>query len=206
MKVFDGNVRPVQPDFQYDETTQWKQLTRLVKAGAAGVRDATTSQDQVRILIHIDCGGDWPVTQWFFDHLQEHEVPFDIIGQSYYPHWHGTLDNVRQNLAETARRYGKDILIVETAYPSRDADYWSQRKNMAWPISADGQAQFLADLIQTVRATPDGRGMGVLYWQPELMPSKTRQERGGHLGAMSLFDADGNILPALDVLHEPARR
>jgi arabinogalactan endo-1,4-beta-galactosidase len=74
------------------------------------------------------------------------------------------------------------------------------------PISPDGQAEFFSELIDTVRSTPDGKGIGVLYWQPELMHSKTWQERAGHLGAMSLFDADGNILPAMDVLETHARR
>src|SRR5699024_1450992 len=65
VKVFDGSVHEVKPDFAYDEARQWQQLTRLVKAGVAGVRDSTVSEDQVRILIHIDCGGDWAVTRWF---------------------------------------------------------------------------------------------------------------------------------------------
>jgi arabinogalactan endo-1,4-beta-galactosidase len=206
VKVFDGDVHPIRPNFHYDEATQWRKLTRLIQAGVAGVRDASHPNDRVRILIHIDCGGDWPTTRWFFDHLQQHKVAFDLIGQSYYPHWHGTLENVRENLRETAHRYGKDILIVETAYPTGDADHWSQKRNMAWPISPDGQAQFLAALIDTVRATPDGHGIGVLYWQPELLPPKNGNAGAGHLSAMSLFDADGNSLPAMDVLHELSQR
>ncbi|HEY7089307.1 MAG TPA: glycosyl hydrolase 53 family protein, partial [Tepidisphaeraceae bacterium] len=144
VKVFEGEVRVIKPPEPYDDAKQWDHLARVVKAGVRGVRAATTPADGVRTMIHIDCGGDWPVTQWYFDHMAEHNVDFDIIGQSYYPHWHGTLDNVRQTLRETANRYHKDIVVVETSYPWKNADYWSKRKNMAWPISADGQKQFLS--------------------------------------------------------------
>jgi len=149
-------------------------------------------------MIHIDCGGDWPITKWYFDHLVSAGVEFDMIGQSYYPHWHGTLDNVRENLHETANRYHKDIVIVETAYPWKNADAWSKRKNMAWPISAEGQKQFMADLIKTVRETPNGHGAGVVYWHPESLPPRNSTTRPWNGGAMALFDESGNALPAID--------
>ncbi len=76
---------------------QWDHLLRILEAGIRGVREATTPADGVRVMIHIDCGGDWPVTQWYFDHLTDHKIDYDIIGQSYYPYWHGTL-------AERARK------------------------------------------------------------------------------------------------------
>ena len=193
-------MRDVQPDFPYDETKQWSQLTRLLKAGIRGVRSAVQPTDGVRILIHIDCGGDWPVTQWYFDHLQQAGVDYDLIGQSYYPNWHGTLDNVRENLRESAKRYGKPILIVETAYPWRDADRWSKRPNMAWPATPDGQKQFLSDLIKVVRETPGGLGAGVLYWQPEMVSRRSASSQPAFISATSLFDADGKPLPAMDVL------
>ena len=122
--------------------------------------------------------GDSPVTRWYFDHLNEHHVDYDIIGQSYYPYWHGTLANVRENLRKTANRYHKDIVIVETAYPWKGEKRWSERKNMAWPISAEGQAQFMRDLIAAVRDTPDGHGLGVVYWHPESVRRKMAERRG----------------------------
>ena len=200
VKVFEGEVRKITPPQPYDDAKQWDHLARVVKAGIRGARSVSPVP---RIMLHIDCGGDWPVTRWYFDHMREHDVEFDIIGQSYYPHWHGTLDNVRENLRETARRYNKDIVIVETAYAWKDAARWSSRKNMAWPISAEGQKQFLSNLIQTVRETPGNHGVGVIWWHPESVPSKgsTRPWNGG---AMSLFGDDGEILPAIDAL-TPAR-
>lgn len=195
VKVYDNTVKPIQPPQPYDDAKQWDRFARILAAGIRGVRQSTTPADGVRIMIHIDCGGDWPVTEWFFDHLNQHNVDYDSIGQSYYPYWHGTLANVRDNLRETANRFHKDIIIVETAYPWKDATRWSARKNMAWPITAAGQKQFMEDLIRTVREAPDGHGIGVVYWHPE--PPIGPRWNGGD---MALFDADGNALPAMDAL------
>jgi len=209
VKVFEGEVRKITPPQPYDDAKQWDHLARIVKAGIRGVRSISPSPRTLgegrgeglvftRIMLHIDCGGDWPVTRWYFDHMTEHGVEFDLIGQSYYPHWHGTLDNVRETLRETAARYHKDIVIVETAYPRANADRWASRKNMAWPVSAEGQKKFLSDLMKAVRETPDGHGVGIIYWHPESVPTRGSATRPWNGGAMSLFDDEGNALPSLD--------
>jgi arabinogalactan endo-1,4-beta-galactosidase len=84
---------------------------------------------------------------------------------------------------------------VETAYPYRGAE-WSKAKNMAWAISPEGQKRFLTDLVEAVRATPDGHGAGVLYWYPESLPVQGMGIWNG--GATALFDEKGNPLPALE--------
>jgi len=206
VKVYDSTVRIIEPPQPYDETLQWDRLTRILKAGARGVREATEASDDVRIMIHIDCGGDWPVTQWFFDHLQQHSVNYDLIGQSYYPYWHGTMENVLENLAHTAARFGKPIMIVETSYPWTDSANWSRRRNMAWPISPDGQRQFLTELVQTVRETPNQLGVGVIYWFPESVALRGNGQRIWNGGDMALFDHDGNALPAMDLPESLAAR
>ena len=198
VKVFEGDVTVMSPPEPYDDATQWDHLIRLLKADIAGVRSVTTPEDHVRIIIHIDCGGDWPVTEWYFDHLAAAGVDYDVIGQSYYPHWHGSLANVSDNLRESRQRYGKDVMIVETGYPSRDTHpSAAAAKYMIWPETPAGQRQFLADLIRTVK---ESGGIGVNYWHPEatFMPGNTNRWRGPD--ANSLFDATGHPLPAMNVL------
>ena len=159
VKVFSGDVTVITPPEPYDDAKQWNHLIRVLKAAGDGVRSAVTPEDHVRIVVHIDCGGDWPVTRWYFDHLTEAGVDFDVIGQSYYPNWHGTLQNLRDNLRETIQRYHKDVMVVETAYPSRDTHPSpAAAKNMIWPQTPEGQKQFLADVIKTVREAPEGMG------------------------------------------------
>ncbi|HTY87907.1 MAG TPA: glycosyl hydrolase 53 family protein [Candidatus Acidoferrum sp.] len=202
VKVFEGDVTMISPPEPYDDAKQWNHLIRLLRADIAGVRSVTTPEDHVRIIVHIDCGGDWPVTQWYFDHLTEAGVDYDIVGQSYYPHWHGTLENVGENLRQTRQRYGKDVMIVETGYPSRDTHpSAAAAKYMAWPQTPAGQKQFLTDLIQTVRANG---GIGVNYWHPVTthIPGSTNRWSGPNPD--SLFDATGRPLPAMNVLSRPS--
>jgi arabinogalactan endo-1,4-beta-galactosidase len=201
VKVFEGDVKVIQPPEPYNDAWQWDHLTRLIKADISGVRSATTPEDHVRIIIHIDCGGDWPVTQWYFDHLTEADVHYDIIGQSYYPNWHGTLENVAANLQNSITRYHKDVMIVETAYPARDVHPSpAAAKYMIWPMTPAGQKEFLADLIKVVKAASDGRGIGVMYWHPEatFIPGATGWWQ--RPDPNSLFDAKGYALPAMNVL------
>ena len=201
VKVFGGDVTVIHPPEPYDDAAQWKRLTRLINAGVRGVRSATGPEDHVKIVIHIDCGGDWPVTQWYFDHLAKAGVNYDIIGQSYYPNWHGTLKNVSDNLRHTIKRYHKDVMIVETAYPSRDVHpSTAAAKNMVWPMTPAGQEQFLAELIQTVKAAPEGRGIGVFYWHPEATFIPGATDRWDRPDPNSLFDNTGHPLPAMDAL------
>jgi arabinogalactan endo-1,4-beta-galactosidase len=201
VKVFQGDVKVIKPPEPYDDAKQWNHLIRLIKADIAGVRSVTIPQDHVRIIIHIDCGGDWPVTKWYFDHLAKAGMDCDIIGQSYYPNWHGTLQNVRDNLRQTIKRYHKDVMIVETAYPSRDVHPSpAVAKYMVWPMTPAGQRQFLADLIQTVKAALEDRGIGVIYWHPEATQIPGAIEWWSRLNPNSLFDGTGHPLPAMNVL------
>lgn len=199
VKIFSGEVTVIKPREPYDDVQQWDHLTRVLKAAAAGVRSATTPADHVWIIVHIDCGGDWPVTQWYFDHLNQAHVDYDVIGQSFYPNWHGTIENLRDNLCETIEHYHKDVMVVETAYPSQPVqESAAALKNMIWPMSPAGQKQFLADVIQTVKQAPEHHGIGVMYWHPEAtyIPNATGRFSGPD--ANSLFDATGRPLPGLD--------
>jgi arabinogalactan endo-1,4-beta-galactosidase len=201
VKVFSGDVVVITPPEPYDDAKQWDHLIRVLKAASAGVRSETTPADHVRIVVHIDCGGDWPVTKWYFDHLTSAGVDYDVVGQSYYANWHGTIENLRDNLRETISHYQKDVMVVETAYPARDAKPPpAALKYMKWPMTPEGQQQFLMEVIRTVQQAPEGRGIGVIYWRPEetYIPNPT----GGRGGpdANSLFDAKGNPLPAMNVL------
>jgi arabinogalactan endo-1,4-beta-galactosidase len=194
-------VTVIAPPEPYDDAKQWDHLIRVLQAASKGVRSATVPADRVRIVVHIDCGGDWPVTKWYFNHLTSAGIDFDVIGQSFYPNWHGTMENLRDNLRETINHYHKEVMVVETAYPSRDiSPSPAAAKNMIWPMTPEGQKQFLADLIKTVKEAPEGRGIGVNYWHPEATYSTNTTGRHGRPDANSLFDAKGSQLPAMNVL------
>jgi arabinogalactan endo-1,4-beta-galactosidase len=184
-----------------DTLTQWTQFTGLLKAAIRGVRDSLAPGDSVRVMLHYSQGGNLGATQWFFDHVNAYGVLYDMIGLSYYPFWHGTIDSLRRNLSGTASRYAKPIVVVETSYPWR-AGGWegsvTHADAMTWPVSTTGQAQFLSDLGQVVAATPGGEGAGVLWWYPEAIPVSGLFIFDG--GSLALFDSMGNTLPSIPVL------
>jgi arabinogalactan endo-1,4-beta-galactosidase len=173
----------------YDDGTQWDNFTRFLKAGIRGVR-AGSGGATPRIVIHIDCGGDWPVTRWFFDHLAKAHVDYDVIGESFYPFYHGTPEDLQGNLIQCERTYHKSFLVAETGYTQSGGDaVLKERKYNLWPGTPQGQLQFLADVIGTVQRVPGG--LGVYYWAPE----------GRSLGAgNSIWMADGSPGPAVSVL------
>ena len=187
-----------------DTAVAWNQFTALLKAGIRGVRDALGPADTVRVLVHYSQGGDAAGTQWFFDHMAAYGVPYDVIGLSYYPFWHGPLSGLAANLRATAQRYGKDIMVVETTYPWRSGGWEtmvSSGTGMNWVISPLGQEQFAGDLRAAVAATPGGHGAGVFWWYPEAVLVQGLFIWGG--GSLALFDSTGNVLPAASALKAP---
>lgn len=157
-----GQTQYLAPE-PYDSVVQWDHLTRVLKAGIRGVM-AGAGDTPPRIALHIDRGGDWATTKWWFDHIEAAHVPYDIIAQSFYPPWrHGSLEDLWQNMNECAARYHKDFAVVETGYePSHGSE---TNPYMLWPVTPEGRLQFMVDLVNTVRQAP--RGIAVMYWQPE---------------------------------------
>lgn len=44
-------------------------------------------------------------------------MPFDVIGVSYYPWWHGNAAQLSATLNALALRFNRDVAVVETSYP-----------------------------------------------------------------------------------------
>ena len=173
---------------------RWDQFAELLTAGVRGAEAGRGDLPRPAIMIHIDQGGNSETTQWFFDHLIVNHVPFDVIGQSYYPWWQGSLDELRRNLAFTANRYKKQIIVVEPAYDWREGEKFSGRKP-PFPETPEGQRDFLTALVKVVKETPGGLGKGVVWWEP--MAEGAIAKRG-------LFDDQHNALPAVHVFDPPA--
>jgi arabinogalactan endo-1,4-beta-galactosidase len=173
----------------------WTNFTELLKAGIRGVEAGAATNRRPRIMIHIDRGGDKAGTRYFFDKLRAHDVPFDVIGQSYYPWWHGSLLDLRENLTFMANEYRKDIMLVEVAYCWRPTEY--TKRPGPFPETPEGQREFLDEVNRIVLNTPDHRGIGVFWWEPAVT---------GRLRSRGFFDDDGNALPVINVFDRWTRR
>jgi arabinogalactan endo-1,4-beta-galactosidase len=183
---------------------QWDALGTLLRAAAAGARDAKGPTP--RLVVHFDQGGDNAYSRYFYDNIVAQHVPFDVIGLSYYPFWHGTLSQLRANLDDLADRYHRDVAVVETQY-GWTLDNGDSENNFLWtpdlllpgyPATPQGQLGFLSDLLSIVSAVPDGRGLGVFYWEPEWIPGVGWQPGAGTPNDnLTLFDFSGHALPGV---------
>jgi arabinogalactan endo-1,4-beta-galactosidase len=148
-------------------------------------------------MIHIDQGGNIAKTKYFFDKLNHYKIRYDVIGLSYYPWWHGTLMDLRENLAFVAKEYGKDVIVVETAYNWRPARESADRVG-PFPETPEGQRDFLDELTRIVLQTPGLRCKGIFWWEPAV-------GNRGSLVSRSFFDENGNSLPVLGVFDKYTR-
>lgn len=194
----DGRV-----DGEWDTPEQWDKLVALLRAGRRGVLDGSPAAPPA-VLIHFDDGAKNDLGRHFFDRLAERAMEYDAIGLSFYPKWHGTLEQLRFNLADLSARYDKDVYVVETAYPwtfewkddagnimGTEADL-----HAGYPPTVEGQSAFLRAVHETVRGVPGGRGKGIYYWAPEWIAVEGVPSAWENT---TLFDFDGEALPSLDV-------
>jgi arabinogalactan endo-1,4-beta-galactosidase len=173
----------------------WDNFAELMKAGINGVDAGRGNAQRPKIMVHIDRGGDKKRTKAFFDKWNSYGVDYDVIGQSYYPWWHGSLLDLRENLIFMANEYQKDIILVEVAYNWRPTEY--KDKPAPFPETPEGQRQFLDEVHRLVLSTPNNRGKGIFWWEPAV---------AGGLGRRGMFDNDGNALPVITVFDRFTRR
>jgi arabinogalactan endo-1,4-beta-galactosidase len=180
------------PDGKLPEN--WRNFTELVQAGINGVYEEFGDNPLPEIMIHIDKGGNKDRTKNFFDTLMSYGITFDVIGQSYYPWWHGTFLDLRDNMFFMAREYKKPIILVEVAYCSLPTEY--KDKPAPFPETSEGQKEFLEEVNRIVLNTPDNLGVGVFWWEPATM---------GGRSARDFFDQEGNVLPVITVFDKYTR-
>lgn len=190
----------------------WANLAELLKEGVRAVRESSPA---TVVMLHIAEGGDNKQTRWWFDNATAHGVPFDVIGISYYAYWHGTFADLQNNLNDIALRYNKDIILVETAYPFTSKENDSEpnvirsQTVVGYRLTPEGQARMLADTMSIVRAIPNGRGIGIFYWDatwtsvPGNGWDPTHPEMENNWENQILFDYNNRPLPAMSLFGKP---
>lgn len=142
-------------------TSNWTKLGDLLKAGVRGVDSGRAASAMPLIMLHIDRGGDQATTKTWFDNANAQGVPYDVIGQSYYPQWQGTLANLRTNFTFMGNTYNKDVIAVEIGLNA-----YTNSSSGPVPLTNAGQVAFLDSVDSIVRATPNNHGKGLMWWEP----------------------------------------
>jgi len=104
--------------------------------------------------------------------LDYYSLDYDVFGSSYYPYWHGTLDNLSTVLSTIAEKYNKKVMVMETsyAYTAEDSDFFgntisdSSSVVKRYPYTIQGQTNSVLDVIDTI-ANKTTNGIGVCYWE-----------------------------------------
>lgn len=140
---------------------------------------------EAKVIVHLESGEDGGKFRWFFDGLKSNGGKWDVIGMSLYPiaDWRETDEDWKTintkcyaNMQDMIARYGSDIMISEVGFP------WDQ---------PEAGFEGLSDIIAKTRSLPNGKGLGVFYWEP--------QAYGKWNGyTMGSFDDTGRPTKALD--------
>lgn len=115
--------------------------------------------------------------QTYAEKLADAKVNYDVFASSYYPYWHGTLDNLQKQLDKIATTYQKEVMVAETSWATslEDGDGHANTvregnndEGMSYDFSIYGQAKELREVINTIANTTNG--IGVFYWEPAWLP------------------------------------
>jgi len=142
-------------------------VSLLLKQGYNAVKACNAS---TQVMLHIDRGGDNAGARWWYDGVQAQGVNWDVTGLSFYCYWHGTTATMQSNVADMKARYGKSVVIVETAYPFSTGNGDSQGNVITSSTPCSGYSASLtgqANNFNAVKtAIQNGGGIGVFYWEP----------------------------------------
>lgn len=159
-------------------------IATFVNAGIHAVRKADAT---IPVMIHLDNGGNNALYREWFDNFTKRGEDFEIIGLSYYPFWHGSLQMLNDNMNDIAERYGKDLVIAEVSMGYTMEDYKNyeklsdeERKGYAtrpalvekieYPMTKQGQYDFMEDFLNRISHIKGGKGKGFFYWEPAWIP------------------------------------
>ncbi len=231
-QIFDENT---DDEAFKGRTPEYDNLARFV---SSGIRAVKAVSPETEIMIHLDNGGNNALyRRWFDNYIERGGEDFDVIGLSYYPFWHGSLEMLTANMNDIAKRYGKELIIAEVSMgftmgftmddykdyeklSDEDRKGYATRKELVekidYPMTIQGQADFMDDILHRISNVLDGLGRGFYYWEPGWIPvsgsgwatpeSLKYIEDPGPCGNewanQALFDYEGNALPSLKVIRD----
>ncbi len=147
----------------------WFNIQYLMQAGARATREVFPEALVALHFANPEKAGSYMTYAKKMDYYQ---VDYDVFATSYYPYWHGTLDNLSAVMTEIADTYGKKVMVVETSYPytAEDTDFSVNSVGdgggivKAYPFTVQGQANCIRDITDTV-VNRMKNGIGVVYWE-----------------------------------------
>lgn len=147
------------------------QLVEFLNMGYDAVKECCPD---CKVITHIagPYKPDW--CEPFLDNFFEKGGKTDVLGFSHYPYWFKVEQSAEFLLGYLSRyeqKYHKPVMICEVGGPENEEE---------------GTYQLLMNTMEALERLPDKKGLGVVYWEPEvasgLLPDKY------FLGAARLID------------------
>ena len=204
------------------QPTSWTRLTDLLKSANKAVKDFSPT---IKTIIHLADGATFEKFDNFFGQMKDKGVDYDIIGLSYYPFWHGTIEQFQDNMDRISAKYQKPVMVMEISYgfttvdPSQVNTTYSatniynetHEAKGGYKTSIQGQASFLRDVFDAINKVPNHQGLGAFYWEPAWLPiqgvgwatiasGRTDEEGKPTWSNQALFSYSGKALPSLYIL------
>lgn len=179
-------------------------LALLLKQGYNATKACNSS---TLVIIHTADADSDANARWFYDGISAQGVNWDITGLSYYCYWHGSMANMTSVVADMKARYGKSVIIAETAYPFTAANADSTANSISsttpcagYPATSTGQYDNFRDVLAAARS---GGAIGVFYWEPTWIATPgnnwdpTNPSSGDGWDNQALFNWTGVAQPAI---------
>ena len=147
----------------------WFNIQYLMQAGSRATREV---YPEALVALHFANPEKADSYATYAKKMDYYQVDYDVFATSYYPYWHGTLDNLAAVMTDIADTYGKKVMVMETSYAYTDTDSDFSGNTISggsgiikdYPFSPQGQANCIRNITDTVVNRMPG-GIGVVYWE-----------------------------------------
>lgn len=146
--------------------TGWNDIVKLMSAGSKATREVCPD---ALVAVHFTNPEKISNFKNYAYQLAAQQVDYDVFATSYYPAWHGTLENLSNVLNDVSDTYGKMTMIAETAYvnTNEDTDFFGNGGTdgvKAYPFTEQGQANHIRTLTDTA-VNKMNNCIGIFYWE-----------------------------------------
>jgi len=152
-----------------NDATSWRNFTKLYASAVSGLKSV---YPLAKNILHLELGGQTSTINWWLGSANTYGLTgYDIVGLSYYPQWHGTIEQLTASLKMVAETYKKPVLIAETAYPNTPYTFGGDvidpvKGTVAgYLASPSGQVSYIKKLQAILKALKNSNGVGVWWWE-----------------------------------------
>ncbi len=167
-------------------TTDWsnggdKIICNYINQGSKAVRAVTGTVEHGGAKVAVHFANPEKGNSSYAKTLNTYNVDYDVFGSSYYPQWHGTLENLANELRKVHSSYNKEVMVLETAWAFSHSDFdgcgntslsVTEPNSGIAPVSVQGQANHVHNVIQTVSDLGEW-GIGICYWEGTWIAAST---------------------------------